>query len=281
MSSFNKDSTSELLILQRYSMAQQFNLLIANGRLSNSDKNLATQLLGYVNSFGEANYKAIIEDPANAYFKQATLYFLPNYNGFGGYARLALIEKPTYVINGPVQLSLTFNNSSYLPQLKQARQLDYDFRVFGYAKDSVNLNGYYNSNSNKVCKLLAVRNEQGVVDYNNGAGMFNFCVFTRVNVSLKMDGVKVEVPPSYFYGLRFFLSKFRDGVMNKKLMEFSYELMDPTAADLPEAFKDVRFCTVAGSYADGYNAAPVGTALITMNAYTAAGTKKVLEFIKE
>ncbi|NML23283.1 hypothetical protein HHL16_20560 [Pseudoflavitalea sp. G-6-1-2] len=281
MSSFNKDSTSELLILQRYSLIQQLSQLYSRGGLSPDEQDDILNIAGYVNTYGDATFKAIVEDPVNAGFKAYVQSYLPNYLEYYGYSRLALAERPTYVVNGTVQLSLTFNNSTLLPQLKQSRQLDYDFRVFGYSKDSISLNGYYNTSSNKVCRLLAIRNEQGIVDYNNGATMMANCFFTRVPVSLKMDGAKLTVPANFRNGLSYFISKFRDGIMNKQLLEFSYELMNPKAPDLIEAFKDLRFCTVKSSFEGSYASAPAGATLITMNAYTAGGTKKVLEFIKE
>ncbi len=65
-------------------------------------------------------------------------------------------------------------------------------------------------------------------------------------------------------------------IMNKQLKEFSFAMINLAAPDMPDAFKDVGFCTVT-SYFDGtYAAAPAGTALITMAAHTTSGGKKCL-----
>jgi hypothetical protein len=280
MASFAADSTSALYLLQRYSIINQLALLANTAPLNDAEFDDVVFLYNTFRSYPDATVRELLENPANAYFKDLTLVYLPNYPRFNGYFRFGLADQSTFNINGPVQLSLTFNNSSILPTLKQNRQLDNDFRIFYISADSVSLNGYYGNSSNKESSLLKMTNIDAVPVYANGSALFMSCLHQWANMSMKMDGNAVPVSSDYRSGIDWFYRNFADGIMNKQLKEFSFAMINPAAPDMPDAFKDVRFCTVT-SYFDGtYAAAPAGTALITMAAHTTSGGKKVLEFIK-
>lgn len=281
MASFNKDSTAALYLLQRYSLVNQLLYLANFGNLDDAEFDDVAFLYNTFRTYDDATVRGLLENPANAYFKNLTQVYLPNYTDFNGYYQFGLVDRPTYVINGPVQLSLTFNNSTILPSLKQARQLDYDFRIFGFSKDSVMLTGYYNTSSNKSSRLIPMSNQDAIPAYANASSLLMDGIFTRADIAIKMDGTLVPLPAGYSSGLNYFYRNFRDGVLNKQLMEFSFVMMNPALAGTPDVFKDVRFTTVTGSYDGLLEDAPAGTVVVTMAAYTASGGKKVLEFIKQ
>lgn len=281
MASFNKDSTAALYLLQRYSLVTQLLYLANFGNLDDAEFDDVAFLYNTFRPYDDATVRGLLDNPANAYFKNLTQVYLPNYTDFNGYYQFGLVDRPTYVIGGPVQLSLTFNNSTILPTLKQNRQLDYDFRIFGFSKDSVMLTGYYNTSSNKTSRLIPMSNQDAVPAYANASSLLMDGIFTRTDLAIKMDGTLVPLPANYSSGLNYFYRNFRDGVLNKTLMEFSFVMMNPTLEGTPEVFKDVRFTTVTGHYDGFLEDAPTGTVVVTMAAHTASGGKKVLEFIKQ
>lgn len=281
MATFSKDSTAALYLLQRYSLVTQLLYLANFGNLNDDEFDDVAFLYNTFRPYDDATVRGLLDNPANAYFKNLTQVYLPNYTDFNGYYQFGLVDRPTYVIGGPVQLSLTFNNSTILPTLKQNRQLDYDFRIFGFSKDSVMLTGYYNTSSNKSSRLIPMSNQDAVPAYANASSLLMDGIFTRTDLDIKMDGVLVPLPADYSSGLNYFYRNFRDGILNKTLMEFSFVMMNPTLAGTPEVFKDVRFTTVTGSYEGFLEDAPSGTVVVTMAAHTASGGKKVLEFIKK
>lgn len=281
MATFSKDSTAALYLLQRYSLVTQLLYLANFGDLNDDEFDDVAFLYNTFRPYDDATVRGLLDNPANAYFKNLTQVYLPNYTDFNGYYQFGLVDRPTYVIGGPVQLSLTFNNSTILPTLKQNRQLDYDFRIFGFSKDSVMLTGYYNTSSNKSSRLIPMSNQDAVPAYAKASSLLMDGIFTRTDLDIKMDGTLVSLPADYSSGLNYFYRNFRDGVLNKTLMEFSFVMMNPTLAGTPEVFKDVRFTTVTGSYDGFLEDAPSGTVVVTMAAHTASGGKKVLEFIKK
>lgn len=280
MSAFYKDSTVESYLMQRYTLNNQLALLANTAPLTNAEWNEVVQLYNTYAAFSDAEIRSLLESPANLSFKNRTLKYLPNYPNFNGYYRLTLADQATFDINGPVQLSLTINNSTLMSNLRQTRQLDYDFRIFSNTKDIIVLSGYYANSSNKDCRLIPMANADAVPMYANGSALFMSALHQRANVSVKVDGNTVTVPSKYRSGIDWFYRNFKDGIMNKTVNEFSFEALTPPAADMPDAFKDISFATITAYYNGTYAAAPVGTAIVTMAGYTSSGSKKVIEFIK-
>lgn len=279
---FNRDSTSVIYTLKNYTLVDQLSLLYSSGQLTSGDSITAISLVSDFGGIDDDWLREVLEDPIFISYKNRLLTLLPNYANING-KQIDERDSATYKVGGPVQLSLTFNNSKFLPQLKVEKKLDFDFRIFSFSKDSVSLVGYYNSNANKQSALRAIKAQspkEALNNYVNGSGLLLLSCPTKATVSLRVDGVLLPTPDGYNSGIDFFYRSFADNVLDRQTYQYSYVPL-PNIDNMPEALSNITSCVITGYYDGNFNHVPSGTVVLTMTAYASDGTRKSLEFVKD
>jgi hypothetical protein len=185
-----------------------------------------------------------------------------------------------YNTNGPVQLSLTFTNTTLFPQLKQGRSLDYDFRITSFAPTKVELTGYYNNNSNKVSALYPTI-PADITLFANGSNIFVPEGHLLVgNNSIKVNGTAIALPGTTS-GLSLFYRLYKQQFISS-VVKYGFSLVDK-ASTLPTELKSSEYYVVASAYTGNLATAPSGTVLVSLTGYNANGIAdvKTVEFVKD
>lgn len=273
---FFKDSTANVYGTPPRGLIADLQGLRVSGTLAPDESEFALELIEAITGIPDAQLRGLLDNPANADFKEAVLYFLPNYEYFNS---LGLIgeEGLSFDINGPVQLSLTFHNSELLASLKQTGGLDFDLRVMKSSKDSVTLDGYYANNANKKSMLFkkAIDLPIAFVMSSRIALALNP---TRANVSMRSGGATIPTPQGYRSGLDYFYRAF-DQTFTVPL-GYGYVPNGSGANVAPDVLKNARILRGKSYFNGTPNTAPAGTVLFTLTVVNTDGSTKDVEFIK-
>ncbi|BAV05543.1 hypothetical protein SAMN05421788_10510 [Filimonas lacunae] len=277
---FRKDSTADALAIFKKSTYDQLVAAIATGKLDVDTEDLASQLADIFNGYPDWYLRDLLfNNTANASLVTYTKYVLPNFQYFNP-IYIADAEKGfRYNVNGPVQLSLTFTNTELFPLLKQEGVLDFDFRIFSFAPEKIDLNGYYTSNTNKETSLYSAATNSTAL-FAAGSNLFVPEASLRIgNCSIKANGATVAVPAGYT-GLSLFYSFYGQQFI-PGAAQFGFSLVSSTA-NVPAALKASNFYVVKSAYSGDVNTVPVGTVLVSLAGVNSTGELdgKVVEFIK-
>jgi hypothetical protein len=278
LAEFKKDSTANVQLIAKKGIVEQFAVLLASGKLDANQTAIARAYTTTFGGFTDWNLRnLIINNPANASFLNNTLRVLPNMIYFNPIFFAIGESGFNYNVNGPVQLSLTFTNTSLFPQLKQGRVLDYDFRIFSFSSGKVDLMGYYNNSANKASSLYATVPDD-IALFANGSNIFVPEGYLQAgSCSIKANGVNVPVPAG-FTGLSLFY-QFYGQLFLSEAGTYGFALANNNAL-VPAALKASAYYTVKSAYAGNLATAPSGTVLVALTGRNGTETQTV-EFIKD
>ena len=278
---FKKDSTANSELIAKKSLLGQFAATIATGKLTATQRSIATAYSSTFATFTDWNIRnLIINNPANITFLNNTLTVLPNFIHFNPIEFRVAESGFSYDVNVVVQLSLTFYNTLLFPQLKQSRLLDFDFRIFDYKEDKIKLNGYYSNNANRDFTSHATTNEK-IQLFAKGSNLFvpegNLIIG---NTSLRINNTNVSLPAGYTSALDLFYRSYRQSFIENSA-QYGFDVIN-NAAILPENLKSSAFYVVSKVYEGDITTIPAGTVVVTLSGIDKDGKAdgKTVEFGK-
>lgn len=278
---FKKDSSANSELIAKKSLVAQFAATLATGKLTANQQAIARAYSTTFASFTDWNIRnLIINNAANITFLNNTLIVLPNFVHFNPVEFRPAENGFNYNVNGLVQLSLTFTNTTLFPQLKQSRTLDYDFRVFRFEENKIHLNGYYANNANRVSYLHATTPEKSQL-FAKGSNLFvpeaNLVIG---NTTLKINNAEVALPSGYTSALDLFYRSYRQLFVDKA-GQFGFDVIN-NAAILPANLKSSAYYIVSKVYEGNINSIPAGTVIVTLSGMDIDGKTdgKTVEFVK-
>lgn len=274
---FFKDSTANIYSIFADGIVADLQKLRASGTLTPAENTQAQSLITTFGPYPDNQLRQILDNPANITFKNRTLALLPNYPGFNSQGVYVEETDGAFDMNGPVQLSLTFHNSSLLSYLKENGALDFDFRVMKAAPDTVILDGYYANNANKKSTLY--KTMETPINFRDGSNILMRVNPSKALVSIKVDGTAVATPVGFRSGLDFFYRGFNQAFDAKKGYGFAANGVGATVA--PDVLKNAKIVTVKSFYNGNPLTAPSGTVLVTMTVNNNDGSAKDITFVKD
>lgn len=271
-----KDSTVNISSLKAYGIVEDLISLYYSGTLTNAEKNQVVLLVDDFGGIPDVELRPILDNPANISYKNRLLVLLPNYENFNSLAFVEEEKGGAFDFNGPVQVSLTFHNSKLLASLKESRELDFDFRVMAYTKDTITLDGYFSNSANKSSRLLKTKAKPDL--FAVGSTIILAVNPLKANVKFVSGGVTIPTPAGYSTCLDFLYKTFNQGFDAK--LGYGFVPNGKGTAVSPDVLKSASMLTVKTAYNDDPIAAPAGTVLLTLSVINTDGTTKDIDVVK-
>lgn len=281
-SEFDKDSTSDFSLLIKKSLRAQLSSIYSSGSLTDAQEEDITTVYNSLSGVGDGLLRDwLTQRPDLVNYLNAVLTFLPNFMGFNSLELNTLDTQVHYTVGGPIQLSMTFNNSNALAKLKEDGLLDFDFRIMKATKDSFKLSGYYNQSKNQNLQLYPSPDDDLKTNLKTFMGVSNIIIAfnpLRSGVATKMDGNIISVPGGYHSGLHYFYAKY-----NQQFITQAGKLGFVPSADSIQSsglFKDIKFMVAKSFYSGAVRTAPAGTIIASLEGVSGNGSQHTIEFIK-
>lgn len=271
-----KDSTVNISSIKPYGIVEDLISLYYSKTLTTAERNAVVGLINDLGGIPDVELRPILDNPANISYKNRLLLFLPNYENFNSLAFVEEEKGGAFDFNGPVQVSLTFHNSKLLAGLKESRELDFDFRVMSYTKDTITLDGYFSNSANKSSRLLKTKALPDI--FAAGSSIILTINPLKANVKFVTGGVTIATPAGYATCLDFLYKTFNQGFDVK--LGYGFVPNGKGTAVSPDVLKSARIVTVKNAHDGDPLVAPAGTTLLTLSVINTDGTTKDIDVVK-